>query len=52
MADGRWFITVLPREVFTKVSDQLRYVMISSVLQHIGMKEMGTVASFTDNLAF
>ncbi len=49
--DGR-FIALFPGEIFAKVGDQFGYILISRILQYIGMKEMGTVTGFADNGAF
>ncbi len=52
MPDGGRFIALGPGEVFAKVGGQFGYILISGTLQHIGMKEMGTVACFADNWTF
>lgn len=52
MPDSGRFIALFPGEVFAKVGDQFGYILISRILQYIGMKEMRTVAGFADNGAF
>lgn len=52
MPQSGWLVSLFPGEVFAKVGDQFGYILISGILQHVGMKEMRTVAGFADNGAF
>ena len=40
MADGRRFITIFPREVFSEICYQFRYIPVGRILQYLSMKEM------------